>query len=60
MKKHCVKFLTWSLALFNLFSAKVHAQSPAGVPNPTFWFENTIEPKAMLQGVVIVGNHFVD
>tara|TARA_B110001452_G_scaffold251162_1_gene239948 strand:- start:4129 stop:5796 length:1668 start_codon:yes stop_codon:yes gene_type:complete len=40
--------------------SQVHAQSPAGVPNPTFWFENTIEPKAMFQGVSIVGNHFVD
>ena len=60
MKKHCVKFLIWSLALFIGFSTEVHAQSPAGVPNPTFWFENTIEPKAMFQGVSIVGNHFVD
>lgn len=60
MKKHCVKFLIWSLALLLGFSTEVHAQSPAGVPNPTFWFENTIEPKAMYQGVSIVGNHFVD
>ena len=60
MKKHRVKFLIWSLALLLGFSTKVHAQSPAGVPNPTFWFENTIEPNAMFQGVSIVGNHFVD
>jgi len=29
MKKHCVKFLIWSLALFIGFSTEVHAQSPA-------------------------------
>ena len=60
MKNNCVKFLIWSLALFIGFSTEAHAQSPAGVPNPTFWFENTIEPNAMFQGVSIVGNHFVD
>ena len=40
--------LLFSLGLF----APVCAQSPAGVPNPTFWFENTIEPNAMLQGKI--------
>ncbi|MGB0348951.1 MAG: hypothetical protein ACPGD9_03655, partial [Schleiferiaceae bacterium] len=53
--EQCV-LLLFFLGLF----APVYAQSPAGVPNSTFWFENTIEPNAMFQGVSIVGNHFVD
>lgn len=38
----------------------IHAQSPAGVPNPTYWFKNTMSPGASMLGASIVGNYTLD
>ena len=49
------------LLLFSLgLCVPIHAQSPAGVPNPTYWFKNTMSPGASRLGASIVGNYTLD
>lgn len=51
-------FLVWML--FLCVPTTVFSQSPAGVPQPKFWFQNTLDASAAYATSSRAGNYFID